>query len=115
MKKLKLVCLILFSCLLVNNLYSQDDDPVNWKFFKIDVTTSDDSLFIKVQNDMGISPYLDRYTIYIDVRNENPKEHFLVLGDINHESSMKFTWSQFSEFVKNGLLNWTGKNKIKIE
>lgn len=115
MKKFTLFILFLFFCLTVNEIFSQDDDPAKWEFFKIYVTTSDDSIFTKLQDDMMISPYLESYLIYVDIRSDKPEKRFLVLGEITHESSMKFAWSQISEGVKSGLLNWNKKNKMKVE
>ncbi len=116
----KIMKKILFSCFLLiiifaTNIYAQNDDPTKWKFFKVYVTTADDSIFLKLQDDMGIYPYLEAYTINIDIRSTDPKKKYLVLGDIDDASSVKFGWSQFREEVRTGLINWDKKNKMKIQ
>ncbi|RPI13735.1 MAG: hypothetical protein EHM58_17865 [Ignavibacteriae bacterium] len=108
------ITVLLISAFYCSNLYAQED-TTKWEYFKINVTTSDDSLFIKLQEDMGIDPLLPAYTIYVDVRKTDLKNKFIVLGDINDESSMKFAWNRFREEVQKGLLNWKKPNKIKIE
>lgn len=101
--------------LFCNNLLSQDSSLSELKFFKIYVTTSDDSLFNLLQDDLGIDPKLDSYLIYVDIRSEESKKQYLVLGDMNHPSSMRFGWDLFSEKVKKGLLNWSKPNKMPAD
>jgi hypothetical protein len=94
---------------------AQDDDPAAWKYFKILVMVSDDSLFTKLQDDMHIDPYLYSYTINVDIRCSDSQGKFIVLGIIDDPSSMKFYWSTLRKEVQDGLLNWKKKNKIKLE
>ncbi len=63
--------LLLSSLMLLNarNSYSQQEDPTNprtWTYFRIYASAEDDSIFVKVQDDLLIDPKMDRYTITKD-------------------------------------------------
>jgi hypothetical protein len=64
---------------------------------------------------MGIDPKLDSYSIAVDIRSDEPAKQYLVLGDLDHPSSMKFGWGQISDRVKQGLIKWSKPNKMPIE
>jgi len=94
--------------------YSQQEDPNNprtWKYFKILARAEDDSIFIIAQDDMGIDPKLESFTLIINVTDPNAQNQFVVLGDELDPSSQRFAWSQLSKRVQDGLINWSGTNK----
>lgn len=107
----------MFGCsfVLTERSISQDSNLTQLKFFKIYVTTSDDKLFLALQDEMGIDPKLDSYSIAVDIRSDDPAKQYLVLGELNHPSSMKYGWGQISERVKQGLIKWSKPNKMPIE
>jgi hypothetical protein len=48
--------------------FSQQEDPNNartWKYFKVLARAEDDSIFIIAQDDMGIDPKLESYSIVV--------------------------------------------------
>lgn len=100
---------------LQNTAFAQQEEDVNnprsWKYFKILARAEDDSIFIYVQDDMGIDPKLESYSLVINVQDGNPQNQFVVLGDESDPSAMRYAWAQLSKRVQDGLINWTGTNK----
>jgi hypothetical protein len=97
--------------------YSQQEDPNNprtWNYFKILARAEDDSIYIIAQDDMGIDPKLESYTLVINISDPNPQNQYVVLGDELDPSSQRFAWSQLSKRVQDGLKNWTGTNKENL-
>lgn len=83
------------------------------KYFRILADADDDYIFVKVQDDLGIDPKMERYTIVVDVRSQEPSLQYILIGD--EYNPARFNWSQVSEQARNGLLNWTGSNKENLE
>lgn len=113
---IKLIALIfLLIPLITANLFAQqEEDPANprsWKYFKITARAEDDSIFITAQDDMGIDPKLESYTLVVNVMDGNTQNQFVVLGDESDPSAQRYAWSQLSKKVQDGLINWTGTNK----
>src|SRR5437868_13527161 len=111
--------LVILSCLTLNtkNLYSQQEDPNNprtWNYFKILARSEDDSIFIIFQDDVGIDPKLESYTIVVNITDPNAQNQFVVVGDELDPSSQRFAWSQLSKRVQDGLKNWSGTNKENL-
>lgn len=97
--------------------YAQQEDPNNprtWNYFKILARAEDDSIYIIAQDDMGIDPKLESYTLVINITDPNPQNQYVVLGDELDPSSQRFAWSQLSKKVQDGLKNWTGTNKENL-
>ena len=95
----------------------QEDDPDNprtWKYFKIYARAEDDSIFIIGQDDMGIEPKLESYTIVVNLSDANAQNQFVVLGDESDPAAQRYAWSQLSKKVQDGLINWTGTNKENL-
>jgi len=90
---------------------NQSQNPIYWNYFKMLIKTSNDTLFSLLQNDLGISPYLESYTIFVNITDLNPLNQYIVLGDESDPGAMRFSWSQLSKTVKEGLINWTKPNK----
>ena len=110
------VALLIFlsSCLTLNVFAQQEDDPGNprsWKYFKIYARAEDDSIFITGQDDMGIDPKLESFTIVVNLMDGNTQNQYVVLGDESDPSAQRYAWSQLSKKVQDGLINWTGTNK----
>jgi len=115
MKTIIIFFLLGCSIVFTNRVLSQDSSLTMLKFFKIYVTTSDDSMFETLQDEMGIDPKLTSYSIYVDIRSDSPKEQYLYLGDMNHPSAIKYNWGQFSEKMKAFLISWNRPNKMQVE
>jgi hypothetical protein len=97
--------------------YSQQEDPNNprtWNYFKILARAEDDSIYIIAQDDMGIDPKLESFTLVINISDPNPQNQYVVLGDELDPSSQRFAWTQLSKRVQDGLKNWTGTNKENL-
>lgn len=107
------LCLLLIS---VSNVYSQsnDNDPTKWKYFSIYVNTNDDNIFLKLQEDIGISPFLESYLMIANISAENELDWYLVIGDENSPDNLKTKWRDISKEVRDGLIAWSKPNKIKI-
>ncbi len=97
--------------------YSQQEDPNNprtWNYFKIYARADDDSIFIIAQDDMGIDPKLESYSLVVNITDPNPQNQYVVLGDELDPLSQRFAWSQLSKRVQDGLKNWSGTNKENL-
>ncbi len=112
---IKLIALAIFvSSFELISVYAQQEDegnPRSWKYFKIMARADDDSVFIMAQDDMGIDPKLESYTIVINVMDGNSQNQYVVLGDESDPSAQRYAWSQLSKRVQDGLISWTGTNK----
>lgn len=87
------------------------DNPRSWKYFKILARAEDDSIFIIAQDDMGIHPKLESFTLVVNLTDGNTQNQYIVLGDENDPSANRYSWSQLSKRVQDGLINWNGTNK----
>lgn len=80
-------------------------------YFSILASVHDDSIFTWLQNDLLIEPHLESYTITVNLTDNDPQNHYVVVGDETDATSMRFSWSQLSLSVQKGLLAWNN-NKI---
>ncbi len=85
----------------------------NSKYFRILADADDDPIFVKLQDDFGIDPKMERYTVVVDVRDANEQMRYVLIGDESNPA--RFGWNQLSDQVKQGLLNWTGSNKERLD
>jgi hypothetical protein len=85
----------------------------NSKYFRILADADDDPIFVKLQDDLGINPKMERYTVTIDIRSGESSQQFVLFGD--EYNPARFGWSQLSEQVRTGLINWTGSNKENLQ
>ncbi|RPI18683.1 MAG: hypothetical protein EHM58_04225 [Ignavibacteriae bacterium] len=92
----------------------ETSDPRTWKYFKMICRKDDDSIFIKLQDDIGVTPLLDSYTIVVNILEPSKRNQFIVLGDELELTQMRFAWSQLSKPVQNGLIRWTKPNKENL-
>ncbi len=82
-----LVFLAVIVCSLIiqtGSTFAQQEDPNNprtWKYFRILARAEDDSVFIIAQDDMGIDPKMESYTLVINITDPNEQNQFVVLGD----------------------------------
>lgn len=99
------------------SVYAQQEDPENprtWNYFKILARSEDDSIFVIAQDDMGIDPKLESFTLVVNISDPNAQNQYVVLGDELDPSAQRFAWSQLSKRVQDGLKNWTGTNKENL-
>jgi len=89
-------------------------DRTKYKYFKIYANTSYDSVFIKLQYEIGIDPIISNFSVCVDIRDPQPDNQYLYVGDLDDPSNMKFKWHQFSENVRSKLINWNKINKFKL-
>lgn len=92
---------------------TKTDNKKNYTYFRIYADADDNYIFVKLQDELGIEPKMERYTIVINVNNDNPGP-YIIIGDIEETSPMKFPWSKLSKDVQDGLINWSGDNKEKL-
>ena len=107
--------IFLLSFCLSADLFAQQeedqDNPRSWKYFKILARAEDDSIFIMAQDDMGIDPKLESFTLVVNTSDANAQNQYVVLGDESDPSAQRYAWSQLSKRVQDGLISWTGTNK----
>jgi hypothetical protein len=92
----------------------REDDPRTWKYFLILARAQDDSIFIKLQDDLFIDPKLESYIVVVNIMDPEPLNQYVVIGDEASPDAQRFAWSQLSEEVQKGLINWTGSNKENL-
>lgn len=85
----------------------------NSKYFRILADADDDPIFVKLQDDLGIDPKMERYTVVVDIRDANEQMRYVLIGDETNPA--RFGWNQLSDQVKQGLVNWTGSNKERLD
>jgi|WetSurMetagenome_2_1015567.scaffolds.fasta_scaffold720892_2 hypothetical protein len=91
----------------------KEDSPKNWKYFNILASSEDNIIFVQLQDDLGFSPKMERYVLTVNITNKN--DQYIVIGGEQNSSAKKFPWSIIRKSVQEGLLNWTGSNKEKLE
>jgi len=113
------IFLLLVSMILINSsfTYSQqerEDDPRTWKYFKILARAQDDSVFIKLQEELGVEPILETYVLVVNILDPNTAVQYVVIGDETSPDASRYLWSDLSPEVQKALLNWTGSNKENL-
>ncbi|CAN5498028.1 hypothetical protein BH10BAC5_BH10BAC5_18520 [soil metagenome] len=104
-----------FAFVLSSNTYAQEtDNPTTWKYFRILARAQDDSIFIQLQDELGVSPPAESYTVVVNISDPNPNNQYVVFGDEADPSSLRAAWSQLSKKVQTGLIGWTGTNKENL-
>ena len=81
----------------------------HWKYFLINASTDDDPVFVKLQEELGIEPKLQSYILIVDIRDSNPQNQFIELGNF------KTTWTQLSAVTRKKILEWNSFNKENLE
>lgn len=115
----KIIYVLIFFCLVLSNtkIYGQverDDDPRTWKYFQIFARAQDDSVFIKVQEELNIEPKLESYILVVNILDPSPINQYVVIGDERSPDASRFLWTDLSEGVQKALLNWAGSNKENL-
>jgi hypothetical protein len=116
---LRIFALIIFlSPFMAEERFAQQEEdqnnPRSWKYFKILARADDDSIYIMAQDDMGIDPKLESYTLVVNLTDGNAQNQYVVLGDESDPSASRYAWSQLSKRVQDGLINWNGTNKENL-
>lgn len=121
MKHSKKILTALFSLLIIFSYNCSSSKKVKepgvnkWTYFKIYADADDAPIFVKLQDDLGINPKLERYTVVVDKRNSDPNYWYLIFGDEESTNPPKFAWSRLSKDVQEGLIGWTGSNKENLQ
>jgi hypothetical protein len=117
MKTISFFLIIIISISIAGCSASKKSSSSNYlkksKYFRILADADDDRIFVKLQDDLGIDPKMERYTVIIDIRSKEASMQYGLLGD--ETNPLRFSWSQLSEEVRNGLINWTGSNKEALD
>lgn len=117
-----IVCLVLSLSILSASLIScssaksnkkADNNLKKSKYFRILADADDDPIFVKLQDDLGIDPKMERYTVVVNILSNDPQQQYVLFGD--EYNPTRFNWSKLSEQVRTGLLNWTGSSKENME
>ncbi len=91
----------------------KEDSPRNWKYFNIYASSEDDIIFVQLQNDLGLSPKMERYILTVNLLDKN--NQYIIIGGENNPSSKKFLWSSLRKSIQQGLLNWNAGNKENLQ
>jgi hypothetical protein len=103
----------LIDCSGTKSTKKSDNSLKKSKYFRILADADDDPIFIKLQDDLGIDPKMERYTVVVDIRSNESAMQTVLFGD--EYNPARFSWSQLSDQVRTGLINWTGSNKENLE
>lgn len=101
----------------INNTFAQEvneNDPKTFKYFKINANTDDDSVFVKIQDEMAMDPKLSSFTLIVNVSDADPNNHYVVIGEETDAAKIQMSWSQISKPVRDKLLNWSSSNKQNL-
>ncbi len=101
-----------FSCS-GTKISTKTNDLKKSKYFRVLADANDDDIFIRLQDDLGIDPKMERYTIVVDIRSNEPSIQSVLFGD--EDNPKRFGWTQLTEQVRKGLINWTGTNKERLD
>ncbi len=109
--------IFLFSVLFLisKGVYAQEereDDASTWKYFRIDARSQDDSVFVKIQEEMGVTPLFESYPLYVNTLDPNPANHYIVVGDEASQDKTQVAWSTITPGVQKILLAYRGANKV---
>jgi len=86
-----------------------------WTYFKIYADADDAPIFVKLQDDLGIDPKTERYSVVVDKRDSDPNNWYIIFGDEASSNPPRFAWSKLSKEVQEGLVSWTGSNKENLQ
>ncbi len=89
-----------------------EDNPRTWTYFRILARAQDDSVFIKLQDELNIDPKLESYILVVNI--SDPFNQYVIIGDENSPDASRFSWIQLSKGVQQALLNWTATNKENL-
>ncbi len=109
--------LVLVLCFNVKNTYSQEvreDDPKTFKYFKINANADDDSVFVRIQDEMAVDPKLSTFTVIVNVSDADPNNHYVVIGEETDPTKIQVSWNNITKPVQQKLLNWSAPNKINL-
>ncbi|MCX6157061.1 MAG: hypothetical protein NTY74_03675 [Ignavibacteriae bacterium] len=113
--KLFFMFLLLITCS-YNSLKAQEineKDPTTFKYFLINASTDDDSVFSKVQTEMNIPVPFQTYPLTVDIRD--PKNSTITWGAEDDPNNISVPWDNLSKETKDKLIKWTGPNKRNLQ
>jgi hypothetical protein len=111
---LYLLTLLIFISGCSTNKRFERDDKTKYNYFRIFADVADDPVFIKIQDEIGIDPKLERFVLIVNIK-EYIVNKYVQIGDIEDPGAVKFSWQQLSEEVRYKLINWTGSNKENLD
>ncbi len=97
MKSNKTLLYILLAALFIFSLNCSSSKKVKepgvkkWKYFKIYADADDAPIFVKLQDDLGISPKLERYTVVVDIRDKDTGNWYVLFGDEESSNPPRFS------------------------
>lgn len=121
MKNNKTILLVIISFLFFLSINCSSSKKIKepgvkkWTYFKIYADADDAPIFVKLQDDLGIDPKMERYSVVVDKRDSNSNNWYIIFGDEGSSNPPRFTWSKLSKDVQEGLVNWTGSNKENLQ
>ncbi|MCX6159083.1 MAG: tetratricopeptide repeat protein [Ignavibacteriae bacterium] len=88
------------------------DSPITYKLFSILANTDDDSVFINVQNEMGIDPMVSAYYLTVNILGKNLDKHYVSFS--MGEDAVRLPFYSLSNKTQEKLKNWCGTNKFNL-
>lgn len=80
-------------------------------YFSILASVNELPVFAYLQDELAIEPRLESYTIVINIRDTDEQNQYVVIGDENDASSLRYSWNQLSMDTQRKLLEYQGPNR----
>jgi hypothetical protein len=80
-------------------------------YFSILASVNELAVFAELQDELSIEPRLESYTIVINIRDTDEQNQYIVIGDENDASSLRYSWNQLSVDTQRELLEYRGPNR----
>jgi hypothetical protein len=80
-------------------------------YFSILASVNELPVFALLQDELAIEPRLESYTIVINIRDTDEQNQYVVIGDENDATSLRYSWNQLSMDTQQKLLAYAGPNR----
>jgi len=80
-------------------------------YFSILANVQDDSVFGRLQDELGIEPKLEAYSLTVNISDPDEENQYVIIGDEKDPNGIQHPWSLLSPETQRALLAWTGLNK----
>lgn len=113
-----LFCVLIIVIIINKSALSQGintGDQKTYKYFKINACTDDDDVFTTIQYELNIKPLYYAYSIIVNISEIDSLKHYIVFGDENDTSSIRFSFYMLSKETRDKLINWSSLNKFELQ
>lgn len=91
-----------------------NDDPKNWKYFKIDADINSNILFSVIQNELGIKEIESTFVLIVNIQDTIQQNQYIDFIHKNTNAKKRYSWYELSEISQNALLELVTPEKINL-